>query len=164
MLGGTAVEFDPAQARGTAFGKTNVIAEHAVVSGDLRDAVAASSSSSAKETMQAIVAASLPQTQATITFDEGYPPMAPTDGNARLLGDVRSGEPRPRVRAGDRRQPGHAPAPPTCRSSRARCKMILDGVGLMGHGDHTAGETADLSTLPSQTKRAAVTIYRLTQR
>ena len=39
--------------------------------------------------------------------------------------------------------------------------MILDGVGLMGHDDHTPGETADLRTLPSQTKRAAVTLYRL---
>jgi len=42
--------------------------------------------------------------------------------------------------------------------------MILDGVGLMGHDDHTLGETADLSTLPSQTKRAAIAIYRLTRR
>ena len=42
-------------------------------------------------------------------------------------------------------------------------KMIIDGVGLMGHDDHTAGETADLSTLPSQTKRAALTLYRLSK-
>jgi glutamate carboxypeptidase len=40
-------------------------------------------------------------------------------------------------------------------------KMILDGVGLMGHDDHTPQETADLATLPSQTKRAAVLLYRL---
>ena len=33
---------------------------------------------------------------------------------------------------------------------------IIDGIGLMGHDDHTAGETADLTTLPSQTKRAAI--------
>jgi hypothetical protein len=46
----------------------------------------------------------------------------------------------------------------------AEAKMILDGVGLMGHDDHTPGETADLSTLPSQTKRAAITLYRLTAR
>src|SRR3990172_4625380 len=36
VLGGTSVEFDAVQTRGTAFGKTNVVAEHAVVSGDLR--------------------------------------------------------------------------------------------------------------------------------
>jgi len=39
--------------------------------------------------------------------------------------------------------------------------MILDGIGLMGDGGHTAQETADLRTLPSQAKRAALLIYRL---
>jgi glutamate carboxypeptidase len=40
---------------------------------------------------------------------------------------------------------------------------IIDGVGLMGHDDHTPGETADLTTLSSQTKRATVLLYRLSQ-
>ena len=31
----------------------------------------------------------------------------------------------------------------------------------MGHDDHTMKETADLTTLPSQTKRMAVFLYRL---
>ena len=39
--------------------------------------------------------------------------------------------------------------------------MILDGIGLMGHSDHTPQETADLTTLPSQTKRAAVLLARI---
>jgi glutamate carboxypeptidase len=39
--------------------------------------------------------------------------------------------------------------------------MVLDGIGLMGHSDHTPQETADLTTLPSQTKRAALLLYRL---
>jgi glutamate carboxypeptidase len=39
--------------------------------------------------------------------------------------------------------------------------MALDGLGLMGEGGHTEQETADLSTLASQTKRAAVLMYRL---
>jgi glutamate carboxypeptidase len=42
-----------------------------------------------------------------------------------------------------------------------RVVMALDGLGLMGEGGHTARETADLTTLPSQTKRAAVLMYRL---
>ena len=41
--------------------------------------------------------------------------------------------------------------------------MILDGVGLMGEGGHTVKETADLTTLPSQTKRAALMLYRLSR-
>jgi hypothetical protein len=31
----------------------------------------------------------------------------------------------------------------------------------MGHDDHTPQETADLTTLPSQTKRAALLLLRL---
>ena len=42
-------------------------------------------------------------------------------------------------------------------------KTIIDGVGLMGHDDHTAKETADLATLPSQTKRMAVLLHRIQQ-
>jgi len=45
--------------------------------------------------------------------------------------------------------------------SSANGVEIIDGVGLMGTDDHTAKETADLSTLPSQTKRAAVLLLRL---
>jgi glutamate carboxypeptidase len=39
--------------------------------------------------------------------------------------------------------------------------LIMDGIGLMGRDDHTVKETADLETLPSQTKRAAVFLLRL---
>ena len=39
--------------------------------------------------------------------------------------------------------------------------MILDGIGLMGAGGHTVNETADMRTLPSMTKRAAVLLARV---
>jgi glutamate carboxypeptidase len=39
--------------------------------------------------------------------------------------------------------------------------MALDGVGLMGRDGHTPQETADLTTLPTQTKRAAVLLLRV---
>jgi glutamate carboxypeptidase len=39
--------------------------------------------------------------------------------------------------------------------------MIIDAAGLKGKDGHTVGETADLSALPVQTKRAAVLIARL---
>ena len=42
--------------------------------------------------------------------------------------------------------------------------MIIDGVGLMGHDDHTVKETADLTTLPSQAKRAALLLSRIVRR
>ncbi len=162
IVGGTAVEFDPAQARGTAFGKTNVVAERAVVSGDLRT-LSKAQLDRARATMEAIVKTPLPHCEATIAFDEGYPPLAPTEGNARLLsiydrasrdlgfGGVTAVSPD---RAGAADVSFVAPDVP----------MILDGVGLMGRDDHTAGETADLRTLPSQAKRAAVTLLRLARR
>jgi glutamate carboxypeptidase len=158
-LGGTAVEFDGVQARGTAFGKTNVIAEHVVVAGDLRT-LSPEQLATAKKTMESIVAASTPHASATLTFDEGYPPMAPTDGNRKLLAlydqasqDVGAGP----VAADDPDRAGAADV----SFVAGVVPMILDGVGLMGRDDHTVKETADLSTLPSQTRRAAVLLSRL---
>ena len=40
--------------------------------------------------------------------------------------------------------------------------MVLDGIGLMGRRrSHGAEETADLTTLPSQTKRPRCCLRRL---
>ena len=161
IVGGTAVDFDAAQSRGAAFGKTNVVAEHAIVSGDLRT-VSRAQLDGARATMEAIVKASLPHCDATIAFDEGYPPLAPTEGNARLLAIY--------DRASRDLGFGGVTAVSPDRAGAADVSfvasdvpMILDGVGLMGRDDHTVGETADLRTLPSQTKRAAVTLLRLTR-
>lgn len=159
VLGGTAVDFDAEQARGSAFGKTNVIAEHALVSGDLRT-ISREQLERTKKAMQSIVAQALPHTEATLTFDEGYPALSPTEGNQRLLelydrtsrdlgfGPVVSVSPMKAGAADVAFVSGHV-------------KMILDGIGLMGADDHTVKETADLTTLPSQTKRAAVLLHRL---
>ena len=159
ILGGTTVDFDAAQSKGTAFGKTNVIAEHALVTGDLR-ALSAEQFANATKTMQAIVAASLGHTHAALAFDEGYPPLAPTDGNERLLGLY--------ARASEDLGLGAVTAVSPDKAGAAdvsfvagQVKMIIDAVGLKGHDDHTPGETADLSTLPVQVKRAAVLIARL---
>lgn len=159
IVGGTSVEYDAPASRGTGFGKSNVIAEHTVVTGDLR-ALAPDQFAKAKRTMQEIVAASLPRTSATITFDDGYPPLAPTPGNERLLTlfnqaslDVGAGE----VVAVDPDKAGAADVSFVAEHAR----MILDGVGLMGTGGHTVDETADLTTLVSQTKRMAVLLARL---
>jgi len=159
MLGGTSVDFDPVQLRGAGFGKTNVVAEHAVVSGDLR-ALSREQFDKAKQTMAEIVAASLPHTSSTITFEEGYPPMAPTDGNAKLLAMYDQASRDLGFGAVTAVTPDRAGAADVSFVA-ADVKTIIDGVGLMGHDDHTVKETADLSTLPSQTKRMAVLLYRI---
>jgi len=159
MLGGTSVEFDPVQLRGSAFGKTNVVAEHAVVSGDLR-ALSREQFEKAKQTMTEIVSASLPHTSSTITFDEGYPPLAPTAGNARLLAMYDQASRDLGYGAVTAVTPDRAGAADVSFAA-SEVKTIIDGVGLMGHDDHTVKETADLNTLPSQTKRMAVLLYRI---
>jgi glutamate carboxypeptidase len=159
IVGGTTVEHDAVQARGTAFGKTNVIAEHAIVNGDMRT-LSPEQLAKAKEKMTAIVKTSLPHTRATIAFEDGYPPLAPTDGNRKLLAmydqssrDVGAGP----VAAVDPDRAGAADV----SFVATQVPMIIDGIGLMGRDDHTVKETADLGTLPSQTKRAAVFLLRL---
>ena len=88
--------------------------------------------------------------------------MAPTDGNRKLLAmydqasrDVGAGP----VAAVDPDRAGAADV----SFVAAHVPMILDGIGLMGSGGHTVKETADLATLPSQTKRAALLLYRLSR-
>jgi glutamate carboxypeptidase len=159
MLSGTTVEFDSVQLRGSAFGKTNVVAEHAVVSGDLR-ALSREQFDRARQAMTRIVAASLPHTSATITFDEGYPPMAPTEGNARLLAMYDHASRDLGFGTVTTVSPDRAGAADVSFVASS-VKTIIDGVGLMGHGDHTVAETADLATLPSQTKRMAVLLHRI---
>lgn len=159
FVGGTATTFDPVEARGTAAGKANVIAGRATVSGDLR-ALTVAQFDKAKATMRAIVAQSLPKTSAAITFDDGYPPLAPTAGNEQLLvmydrasRDLGLGE----VTAVSPDKAGAADV----SFVASIVPMIIDAVGLKGSDDHSPKETADLRTLPVQTKRAAVLIARV---
>jgi glutamate carboxypeptidase len=160
VLGGTAVDLDEALARGTASGKTNVIAERAVAIGDLRT-LSKPQLERTRSVMKSVAATpALAQTKATLTFTDGYPSLPPTPGNAKLLSEY------DRV-SRDLGFGGVAAVSPD-RAGAADVAFIadevpgiLDGIGLMGHDDHSPQETADLSTLPSQTKRAAVLLYRL---
>jgi glutamate carboxypeptidase len=160
-LGGTTVEFDAPQSRGTAFGKTNVVAEHAMVIGDLR-ALSAAQLGAAKKTMNEVVGAHLPKASAELVFDDSYPPMAPTDGNRRLLArlnqvsqDLSLGE----ITPVDPRNAGAADISFVADD----VEMAIDALGLKGNGDHTVEETADLRLLPVQIKRAAILLHRLTK-
>jgi glutamate carboxypeptidase len=161
ILGGTDVDYDAAGNRGSAFGKDNIISGSVTVTGDLR-AVSLPQWDEARQKMRNIVADNLPMTGATIEFDEGYPPMAPLDGNYALLEmfnkasqDLGLGE----VRAVNPRNAGAADISFVAND----VEMAMDGVGLMGSGGHTLDEVADLRTLSVQTKRVAVLLHRLSQ-
>jgi len=159
IVGGTDARQMPAEARGSATGKDNVVAANAVVTGDLR-ALSKEQFDRAKKSMQEVASASLPHTRSTLAFDYGYPPMPPSDGNARLL-DLYS-----RVSQALTFGPVAAVSPDRAGAAdvsfvAGHAAMALDGAGLMGRDGHTPQETADLTTLPTQTKRAAVLLLRL---
>jgi glutamate carboxypeptidase len=158
-LGGTAVTLDEEQLEGAASGKTNVVAGRMVVAGDLRT-ISPEKLAWAQGQMRAITAAHLPHTGAEIRFDDGYPPMAPTDGNRRLLAlydqvsrDLGFGP----VGMDDPAKAGAADV----SFVAAVVPMAIDGIGMAGTDDHSPQETADLAAMPMQVKRAAVLMYRL---
>ncbi|PCI74915.1 MAG: peptidase M20 [SAR86 cluster bacterium] len=159
ILGGSEITHDTESSSGTAFGKNNVVAESALVTGDLR-AVSLEQLERARSTMREIVAANFPHTSAEIEFDDGYPPLAPTEGNADLLRvysqasvDLGFGS----VVAVNPRLAGAADVSFTS----GLVDMAIDGLGLSGSGGHTVDETALMTALPSQSKRAALLMYRL---
>jgi glutamate carboxypeptidase len=138
---------------------SSVVAGRMVVTGDLRT-FTSEQLQRTRQRMRDVVAQSLPHTSATITFEEGYPPMAASDGNRRLLQrldqasrDLGFGA----VTAVDPQEAGAADV----SFVGSKAPMAIDGVGLMGSGGHTVHETADLSTLPLQAKRLAVMLARV---
>ena len=158
-LGGTDVRIDTAQSGGSAFGKENVVPKEMRVTGDLR-ALTPQQIESVKTSMRSIVRASLPNTSSEITFDDRYPPLAPTDGNRRLLSMYDQVS----------RDLGYWPvvAVDPMRAGAADVSFVapfipsaMDAIGLAGWDDHTDRETADLRMLTPLTKRAAVFLYRL---
>jgi glutamate carboxypeptidase len=162
MLGGTTMDVDEVLSKGSASGKTNVIAERAVALGDLRT-LSKEQLQQARDEMKAVVATTpLAQTKATLTFEDGYPSMPPTPGNARVLAEYDRASRELGFGAVAAVSPDRAGAADVSFVA-AYVKNILDGIGLMGRDDHSPAETADLTTLPSQTKRAAILMYRLNQ-
>ena len=148
ILGGTAVDYDAAQVRGTASGKTNIIA--AADDGRRRPphAVAGAARQGDEDDARDRGGPRRRRRHATITFGEGYPPLAPTDGNAKLLAvydrasrdlgfgpvtAVDPGQGRRRRRVVRRRRGEDDPR-----------RRRPDGA----RRSH-AGETADLGTLPT---------------
>ncbi len=159
IIGGTTVSMDGEESAGTAFGKNNVVAESAMVTGDMR-AVSLEQLERARARMREIVADNFTHTSATITFSDGYPPLASTPGNARLL-DIYSEASQDLglgvVTAVNPRLAGAADISFTA----GHVDMAIDGLGMSGTAGHTVDETGFLDALPKQSKRAALLMYRL---
>ncbi len=159
IVGGTQAKVDSRLATGSAYGKNNVIAETTQVNGDIR-ALTPEQLRRSQDIMMQIATNNLAETSASLEFLEGYPPMAPSEGNRRLLviydqisQDLAMGE----VSAVDPRKAGAA----DISFVAEYVDMAIDGLGLMGSGGHTVEEAADIRTLVQQTKRAALLFHRL---
>ena len=159
IVGGAQVDFDPALMTGRVAGKDNIIAPQVMVRGDLR-ALSVPQREHAMTRMQEIVSAHLPLAAAEIPFSDGSPPLAPTEGNRELLArfdqasrDLGFGA----VTAVDPRMAGAA----DISFVGGVVPMALDGLGLLGGGNHTEKEFADLRTFRIQTQRLALLLHRL---
>ncbi len=160
FVGGTEARIDESTARGSAFGKGNVIAKEAVVRGDLRY-LTPEQGARVKERMRAIVASNLPQTAATISFTDNYPPQAPTEAGMQLL-ELYS---KASADAGFGPIGAVAPADRGAGDVQFVASLIpgLDGLGAAGSGAHTDNEDLELASIERGAIRAALLIYRMTR-
>jgi len=144
----------------SAGGKTNIVAAQAVARGDLR-ALTPEQEAKARAAMQAIVAQNLPGTTASLDFQEGYPPMAPTDGNRALLARLNAVN-------RDLKLPEMAEMDPARRGAADSAFVAahvdtLAGLGVAGGKAHAEGEWVDLTSIPLQALRSAAFITRLSR-
>jgi len=161
IVGGTDVTYDSTTVSGSVKSKLNIIASNVTVSGDLRF-LSEAQKDSTRERMRAIATHdNLAGTSAEIAFADEYPAMAPTPANEAVLAVYDSAS----------RALGYGPVTPLDPGRRGAgdisfvAPMItgLDGLGALGSGSHTPAERVDLGTLPMQTERAAILMYRLLQ-
>lgn len=158
IAGGSVATLDADLVRAQAAGKTNIIPALAIARGDFRT-LSDEQSERVKAKMQAIVAQHLPGTSAEIIFEQGYPPMAPTEGNRGLLRKLN-------VINADLGLEQMAELDPLKRGAGdisfvARYVDGLVGMGPAGDGAHAPGETVDLPSIKRQAKRAAILMSRL---
>jgi len=160
ILGGTETGADDTGTKGQAAGKTNVIARTAVVKGDLRY-LTYEQRDRARAKMNAILAANLPGTSASIVFNDHYPPMSPTPGNLAVL--------KTYSQASADAGLGEIPALPPGQRGAGDIQFVaplvdsLDGLGAAGNGAHSPDEDLEIASIERATIRTAILIYRLTR-
>ncbi|PYY15312.1 MAG: peptidase M20 [Acidobacteria bacterium] len=160
ILGGTTAQTNQQDTGGQATGKPNIVAPSAIAIGDLR-CLSNEQVQRVQERMRGIVAQHLAKTDAKIEFYEAYPPQEPTEGNKallKLLNQVNHSLGQPDMPELDPMKRGAGDS-----AFIAQYIPTLAGVGSSGSGDHSAAEKIDLTSIPINSKRAALLIYRLSQ-
>ncbi|HVL29189.1 MAG TPA: M20/M25/M40 family metallo-hydrolase [Sphingomicrobium sp.] len=159
--GGSTAELAADNLSIAASGKTNVVAPTAIARGDLR-AISAEQIARAQAKMREIVAQPLSGATAEITFEpDGYPPMAPTEGNRALLSRLNQVN-------RDMGQPEMGELDPVRRGAADISFVAEDidglaGLGPGGSGAHSESERVDIDSIYLQAKRAAILVSRLAQ-
>jgi glutamate carboxypeptidase len=160
ILGGTDVAFDDANSKGSAFGKTNVIANTVTIKGDLRY-LDYGQRDRAQARMREIVAQNLPGASAAINFRDSYPPMAVTPGNLKVLEQYSQASLDTGL--------GEVGAVPAESRGAGDIQFVapfvdsLDGLGASGGGAHSPNERVELGSIERAAIRTAILIYRLTR-
>ncbi|MDG2366182.1 MAG: M20/M25/M40 family metallo-hydrolase [Candidatus Marinimicrobia bacterium] len=161
IVGGTDTNYDPVNAKGIAFGKTNVVSQSVTVHGGIRT-ISIKQLEDAIKSMEKIVSNNLPGTTAKIEFKTSYPPMEPTKANYALLDKLEEVN----------LALGYGNLEPLDPSKRGAADIsfiapyvdaALAGMGPDGQGAHSADEWLDLTSFPKTTTRSAILIYRLTK-
>jgi glutamate carboxypeptidase len=160
ILGGTTAQVNPQETGGVATGKPNIVAPTATAIGDMR-CISAEQVDRVENKMRSIVAEHLPKTDASIKFYEAYPAQTPNEENRallKLLNQVNRSLGEPDMPELDPMKRGAGDS-----AFAAQYIPTLAGVGSSGSGDHSAAEKIDLTSLPINSKRAALLIYQLTK-
>ncbi len=161
ILGGTKMQFYDAASQGQIFGKQNVVAKIALSQGDFRFLTPAQKLEFENK-LTAMVKNSLPNTTSKVDFQDGIPAMPPTAANLELL--------KKYSQASEALGTGPIqPLPAGLRGAgdishvASLVSANLAGLGPIGLGTHSVIESIELASLPVQTERTALFIYKLTR-
>lgn len=156
---GNVIADDEAHFKTLVTGKENVVAKIAIAHGDVRY-LTNEQKDKFKQKAQMIIGGHLTGTHSSIMFIDGIPAMAPTDKNMQLLNqyssvstDLNLGK----VTALD----GGLRGAGDISYVAGMIPYNLVGLGPIGSGMHSVIESIELSSLPIQTQRAAILMYRL---
>lgn len=160
MASGVSATANATDTGAVATGKTNIIPAEAIARGDLRT-LSNAQTDSIRAKMRAIVAEPLAGAEASISFEDGYPAMAPSEASRKLLETLNEVN----------RDLGLEAMPELDPLKRGAGDIgfvgdILPGLigfGAAGQGAHAPGETMELRSLDRQTKRAALFMSRMAQ-
>ncbi|MGO9938781.1 MAG: M20/M25/M40 family metallo-hydrolase [Terracidiphilus sp.] len=158
ILGGATAEVNADATGGSATGKSNVIAASTLASGDIRT-LNNEQTQRVEAKMREIVTAHLPQTDAKIGFDDGYPAMAATPAGRELMRQW--SEISVALRLGPVGESGVMTRGAGDIAFAAPFVPGLVGVGMLGEGYHAEGEKGYLDSLAPQAKRNALLMERL---